>query len=185
MTRCLMVLVTLAATAAEAQEAMKAAEEAQSATAARSIPESRLGTSPSGEGPWDTSTDCSIVQTARTGGAPVVRTYAAPSPEQTGTRAKGSKQTSYVSAVVRCGQLYIFQVWSESKDVWAAQGARLEASSGELLHVNDFFFDKIQYGTGITTIVAAAPPGKRFTKLTLTLTSEDGRAVVLEARDLP
>ena len=197
MTRCLMVLVTLAATAAEAQQATKAAKQTQSAVplkgkppassvAARSIPESRLGASAQGESTLDLSTDCSLVQAFRRGGrAPVIRTYAAPSPEQTGTGTKKPERTSYVSAVARCGQLYIFQVWSESKNAWAAKLARLEAPSGDLLHVNDLFFDWGQDGYGITTIVAAAPPGKRFTKLTVTLTSEDGRAVLLEARDLP
>ena len=194
MTRCLMVLVSLAATAAEAQEATKGTQETKSAVplkgtppassvTARSTPESRLGTSPSGEGTLNTSTDCSLVQTFRRGRAPIVRTYAPPSPEQTGTGTK--KPTSYVSAVARCGQLYIFQIWSKSKDAWEAKRARLEAPSGELFHVNELFFDWGQYGRGITTIVAAAPPGKSFTKLTLTLTSEDGRAVLVEARDLP
>jgi hypothetical protein len=37
----------------------------------------------------------------------------------------------------------------------------------------------------VTVIVAELPPGMNIPNLKLTLTSEDGRAAILEARDLP
>lgn len=91
----------------------------------------------------------------------------------------------FVASVAHCGQRYIFQVKSSTRDAWIIKGARLEGPNGEVLRVIALTFDALQDRWSVNVIVADAPLGVKVSKLKLHLTGQDGRVAQPEARDLP
>lgn len=208
MVRGLMVVLAFAATA-QAQDVSKAAKGtnpaaqqngAQAATplASQSAPGSRTGPlSPStgtgrvsagsgaGEDTSDMTADCSIVETLLHNDIPAVRIYQPPRSAQTGMPKDAGEQAPYLAAVVRCGRVYIFQIRTQSKDLFVIGEARLEGPNGETLRVTALRSRKEGWSWDINVIVAEAPPGMEVPKIKLNLMSEDGRAAQLEAGGLP
>jgi hypothetical protein len=129
--------------------------------------------------------DCSFVETYLGGDAPAVRTYAVPLAVPTGPAGGAWKQAPYVRSVARCGQLYIFQVWSRSTEPWAIKNARLEGPRGETFQVNALRFNGVDDGWDINVIVAEAPQGAKPSELKLHMTGKDDRVAQPEVRDLP
>jgi hypothetical protein len=128
--------------------------------------------------------DCSSVETYLGGGELTVRTYPAP-PASEASGAKGWKRAPYVASVSHCGQVFVFQVRSRSRDAWVIRQARLEGPNGELLQVDALFSREAPDRRSVNVIVARAPVGTRLSRLRLDLTGEDGRVAQAEVGDLP
>ena len=160
----LMVVLAFAGTVAQAQEAKKAAE----GTHRAGLPKSegrrwrwprgwhlrhprgpsrrRLALATAGPtlGPRRRRAHRTSSPTARCSGPAsrvvlAVRIYSPP-PAQSRKRSK--EKPPYVGAAMRCGNRYIFQVMSESKEPWAIKQATLEGPNGEALQVRRLSFKK-------------------------------------------
>jgi len=207
MLRGLMVVLALAATVARAQEAKAASSSGEAAPAkagereivlaSRTTPEAHPPPLARSAGSRDAGADAgtvgretifapdAVIATYLEGGTPVVRSYQEPASEPQGTRDNSWEQAPFVRSITRCGRLYIFQVWSRSKDTWVVDRARLEGPKGETLQVNALHFNQVEGGWDINVIKAEAPPGTKFSKLKFHLTGQDGRVAQPEARELP
>jgi len=137
-----------------------------------------------GAGTKPRSADCSSVETYLGGGQLTVRTYPAP-PNSEASGAKGWKRAPYVASVSHCGQLFVFQVKSQSREAWVIRQARLEGPNGELLQVDALRSGELPDHWSVSVIVARAPAGAKLSNLRLDLSGEDGRVAQAEVRDLP
>src|ERR1043165_1504289 len=90
--------------------------------------------------------DCSVVDTYLAGGAPAVRTRQTSLAEREGTQIKIWAQSPYVNSITRCGRLYIFQLWSRTKEGWIVDGAGLDGPKGEVLRTTPLRFKPLQDG---------------------------------------
>jgi len=206
MARGLMVVLAVAATAAHAQEAKGGGstdpatsdgEEGAIMLAARTTPEPRSVPLARNAGAPDAGTDAGtmireststtdyVISTYLSGGLPAVRTYQEPAQGAQEAQGNAWEQAPYVKSITRCGQLYIFQVLSESTNAWAIDRVRLEGPKGEALRVIALHSSTVGDRRSVNVIVAEAPPGTKLSKLKLHLTGQDGRVAQPEARDLP
>jgi hypothetical protein len=131
------------------------------------------------------ASDCSIVESLLGGSAPDVRTYRPPSSGLASNSTSWGK-APYVAAIAHCGDLYILQVRSHSRDAWVVQRARrLEGPDGAVLQVEALRSRTLRASWTVNVIVAKAAPGAKLSKLRLHLSGEDGRVVQVEAEDVP
>ncbi len=130
--------------------------------------------------------DCSIVRTYLGGSTPAIRVSRSPSPERRGPREQlWGLELPYLKSVARCGHLYVFQVWTRSKDAWVIDRARLEGPKSEVFPAVALHFNGLNDGIGVNVIVTEALPGPKPPKSRLHLIGRDGRVAQLEAMELP
>jgi hypothetical protein len=128
--------------------------------------------------------DCSSVETYLGGGELTVRTYPAPDDSEA-SATSGWKRAPYVASVSHCGQVFVFQVRSRSREAWVIRQARLEGPGGVVLRVEALYPGEHADHRSVNVIVARAPVGAKLSRLKLDLSGEDGRVAQAEAVDLP
>lgn len=128
--------------------------------------------------------DCSSVETYLGGGQLTVRMYPAPSDSEA-SGSKGWKKAPYVASVTHCGQVFVFQVRSQSREAWVIRQARLEGPNGEVLQVEALYPGELPDHRSVNVIVARVPVGVKLARLKLDLSGEDGRVAQAETGDLP
>src|SRR4051812_21987197 len=128
--------------------------------------------------------DCSSVETYLGGGQLTVRTYPAPDDSEA-SATSGWKRAPYVASVSHCGQVFVFQVRSRSREAWVIRQARLEGPDGVVLPVEALFSREQPNQRSVSVIVARAPVGAKLSRLKLDLSGEDGHVAQAEAVDLP
>ena len=207
MVRSMMVVLTLTGTVAHAQENPEIARcpgatappgEGKVVLASRSPAPGRDAGSGAPDGGTDAGSavktivdrtsplvaDCSVSEALLSGQAPAVRYYAAPPAPPNGQRNEWN-QAPFVGSVVRCGQRFFLQVYSQSASSWVIDRARVEGPQGETPKVGKPQFRPQGQAWDINLIVAEAPPGVSLSMLTLHMLGEDGRVAQTTVKDLP
>lgn len=204
--RSWMVVLAFGGTVARAQDANNAAEGTQRAglpeperpamaLASRLAPQtpaeplslkgsSRDGGADAGslaaEGTSDKLADCPVFEGVLKGRILAVRTYPPPAKSRKNPR----ENPPYVGAAIRCGNRYVLEVMSKSKEPWVIKQATLVGPNGEVLQVQRLGFEKGR-DWDVNGILADAPPEVGVTSLKLNLTGADGRVAQIDVRDLP